>query len=270
MSVLDCSALLGKKSEAVLERLGRVLAEAERRQPSMVILDSVDSLAPAEADSTGEPPQRGAYFSQLASAFRRRLTRLTERVTRVTVLATGSGLHPALRRPPGLHVFGLEVTLSAANAGGRAAQLRELSGAVLTDQQWRKLADRCRGFTALDLRRLVTRARLTVSNGGWLTEPVLSAALEGLTPSALQQIHQSRPAPVTWRQVGRLHEVRRQLITALQRPLQYPVLYARAGRHLARALLYGPPGSGKTLLARALAHQAEINCFTVKVGSGID
>ncbi|XP_043235487.1 peroxisome biogenesis factor 1-like [Amphibalanus amphitrite] len=265
VSLLDCSALLGKKAEAVLERLGRLLAEAERRQPAVVVLDSLDALAPPEQESSGEPSQRGAYFAQLSSALRRRLNALSEDGRRVAVVATGSGLHPALGRPAGLHVFGLELTLAAADSAGRVLQLRELSeGAPLDGEQWRRLADRCRGFTALDLRRLVTRARLAVG-GGRLTEPALAAALDGLSPAALLEVHQSRPAPVTWGQVGGLHAVRRQLVAALQRPLLYPVLYARAGRHLqARALLYGPPGSGKTLLARALAHQADINFFTVK------
>ncbi|XP_037079300.1 LOW QUALITY PROTEIN: peroxisome biosynthesis protein PAS1-like [Pollicipes pollicipes] len=82
---------------------------------------------------------------------------------------------------------------------------------------------------------------------------------------ALDEVRQSRPDPVPWSQVGGLEDARQLLVDTLQRPLLYPALYARAGRHVqARALLYGPPGSGKTLLARALAHQADSTSLQVK------
>ena len=70
---------------------------------------------------------------------------------------------------------------------------------------------------------------------------------------------------VTWRDVGALAEVRAELEMAIVQPLRRPELFAALGLSApAGVLLYGPPGCGKTLLAKAIANETAANFISVK------
>lgn len=90
------------------------------------------------------------------------------------------------------------------------------------------------------------------------------SALETIQPSALREGFASRP-DVTWADVGALEHVRDDLMMAIVQPIRRPEVFAALGLHApAGVLLYGPPGCGKTLLARAVASESGANFISVK------
>lgn len=89
-------------------------------------------------------------------------------------------------------------------------------------------------------------------------------AMRQIEPSAIREVFVDVP-DVTWQQVGGLEEVKQNLTEAVEWPLRYPELFARAGIHPPKGLLiYGPPGCGKTLLAKAVANESQANFISVK------
>ena len=91
-----------------------------------------------------------------------------------------------------------------------------------------------------------------------------TSALNNIEPSALREVVFSQPTE-TWEDVGGLEDAKIQLKEIIEWPLKYPELYKHlASKPPSGILLYGPPGSGKTLLAKALAHETEVNFISVK------
>ncbi|MEM3489550.1 MAG: AAA family ATPase, partial [Nitrososphaerota archaeon] len=89
-------------------------------------------------------------------------------------------------------------------------------------------------------------------------------AYKEITPTALREVEIETPT-VHWEDIGGLHEVKQRLIEAIQWPLEYPEKFERLGIKPPKGiLLYGPPGCGKTLLAKAVATEAEANFITIK------
>ena len=90
------------------------------------------------------------------------------------------------------------------------------------------------------------------------------SALNSIEPSALREVLITQPTE-TWDDVGGLEDAKLQLKEIIEWPLKYPELYKHLdSRPPNGILLYGPPGCGKTLIAKALAHESEINFISVK------
>ena len=89
-------------------------------------------------------------------------------------------------------------------------------------------------------------------------------ALREVTPSGMREVFIENP-DVKWDEVGGLAEVKRELQEAVEWPMKYPVLYEKLGHKMPRGiLLHGPSGTGKTLLAKAVATQSEANFVSVR------
>ena len=89
-------------------------------------------------------------------------------------------------------------------------------------------------------------------------------ALRMVEPSAMREVLIEIPN-VPWDDVGGLNEVKQELKESSEWPLIYPHLYKKAGiRSVNGVLLFGPPGCGKTLLAKAVATESEINFLAIK------
>ncbi|MBT7359670.1 MAG: AAA family ATPase, partial [Thaumarchaeota archaeon] len=89
-------------------------------------------------------------------------------------------------------------------------------------------------------------------------------ALVEVTPSGMREVFIENP-DVSWEEIGGLAEVKRELMEAVEWPMKYPGLYDKLGHKMPRGiLLHGPSGTGKTLMAKAVATESEANFVSVR------
>lgn len=98
----------------------------------------------------------------------------------------------------------------------------------------------------------------------YLTSADFRLALEQVQPSSKREGFSTVP-DVTWSDVGALHATREELQMAIVQPIRRPELFSAVGIDAAcGVLLWGPPGCGKTLLAKAVANESRANFISVK------
>ena len=97
-----------------------------------------------------------------------------------------------------------------------------------------------------------------------ITQQDFKEALKIVRPSALREVLIEKPN-VKWIDIGGLASVKQELIEAVEWPLKYPESFKRLGVRPPRGiLLFGAPGTGKTLLAKAVANESEANFISIK------
>jgi transitional endoplasmic reticulum ATPase len=259
-------------------RLREVFEQAARQAPSIVFLDEIDAIAPKRDRVVGDVEKR--VVAQLLTL----MDGLAQRAQVVVIAATNlpNALDPALRRPGR---FDREIAISIPDRDARRAILdvhrrdMPLASEVNLDQ----LASVTHGFVGADLEALCREAAMNalrrtlpaidldagsvppeVLNKLEVTPDDFQVALREVEPSAIREVFVERPA-VRWDDVGGLDEAKRRLIEAVAWPLTHAALFAKAGVRPPRGvLLSGPPGCGKTLLARAVANETGVNFLSVK------
>lgn len=269
-------------------RLREVFDEATKNAPSVIFLDEIDAIAPKRADVVGDVEKR--VVAQLLAL----MDGLVSRGDVVVIGATNlpEMIDPALRRPGR---FDREVAISVPNAAGRLRilQIHTMRMPLAEDVDLDRLAQITHGFVGADLEALCKEAGMLAlrellpllelgdgrSDGGQgnqqgdkddATPPIKVAlrhfltALKGIEPTATREFFAEKPN-VGWKDVGGLDEIRKLLLGALEWPTRYPQLFARAKLGMPRGILFsGPSGTGKTLMAKALAGELEINFITVE------
>ncbi|MFW6450592.1 MAG: CDC48 family AAA ATPase [Nanoarchaeota archaeon] len=147
-----------------------------------------------------------------------------------------------------------------------------------------QLVEKTHGFVGADLASLTREAAMEVlrrlipdidlSEDKELPQSVLEKlrikmrdfgeALKSVRPSAMREVYVDTPN-VSWNDVGGLQEVKQELKEAIEWPLKNPMSFRRLGVKPPKGvLLYGPPGSGKTLIAKAVAKEGGVNFISVK------
>jgi len=262
------------------KRLREIFGEARENAPSIIFIDEIDAIAPKREEVTGEVERR--VVAQLLAL----MDGLESRGRVIVIAATNrpNAIDPALRRPGR---FDREIEIGVPDRQGRLEILQiHTRGVPLADDvDLERLADVTHGFVGADLAALVKEAamralrRVLSQERVDLEAPEIPAevleklevrmedfleALKDITPSALREVVVQVPN-VRWEDIGGLEEVKRELQMAVEWPLKYPELFSRAGARPPRGiLLYGPPGCGKTLLAKAVANESEANFISVK------
>lgn len=100
-----------------------------------------------------------------------------------------------------------------------------------------------------------------------VTEADINVALENCTPLSLQGVQLYKSGDHSWRDIGGLADTKSSLTEILQWPLKYPEIFKNAPIKLqSGVLLYGMPGTGKTMLAKAIAGECGVNLISIKVG----
>ncbi|MCD6491882.1 MAG: CDC48 family AAA ATPase [Candidatus Njordarchaeia archaeon] len=263
------------------ERLRRLFEEARKRAPAIIFIDEIDAIAPKRSEVTGDVEKR--VVSQLLAL----MDGLEPRENVVVIGATNrvNALDPALRRPGR---FDREIEIGVPNTQGRLEILKIHTRGVPLDKDvnLEKLAELTHGFVGADLAALVRESAMHALRR-FLKEydvkiddpdPVPEEHLENLKvsmkdfldalndirPSALREIYVEIPN-VRWTDIGGLEDVKQQLMEVVEWPLKYPSAFERIGIKPPKGvLLYGPPGCGKTLLAKAVSTESEANFISVK------
>jgi transitional endoplasmic reticulum ATPase len=260
------------------QKLREVFEDAKKHAPAIIFIDELDAIAPKREEVTGEVEHR--VVAQL-------LTLMDGLEARGDVIVIGAtnragALDPALRRP-GRFDREIEITLPDKQGRMEILQIHTRNMPLERDVDLKRLADMTHGYTGADLAALAREAamkalRRYLPNIDIEQESIPPEILEKMTvkmddfvaaykeviPTTLREVYIETPE-VRWEQIGGLSEVRELLKEAVEWPLKNPEVFDRLGiKPLKGILLYGPPGCGKTLIAKAIATESEANFITIK------
>ena len=260
------------------KQLREIFDEAAANAPAIIFIDELDSIAPKREDVSGEVERR--VVAQL-------LTLLDGMQGRDNVIVIGAtnrpdAIDPALRRGGR---FDRELEIGVPDKNGRSEIIGiHTRGMPISDDfeiEW--LLDNTHGFVGADISALVREAAMKALRRYLpeidLDEEQIPAevlekmevrmadfrlAIKEIEPSALREIYLEVPE-VCWDQVGGLMEVKERLKESIEWPLTRPEMFDHFGINPPRGIvLFGAPGTGKTLIAKAIANEAKANFITIK------
>ena len=272
--------IIGKFYGESEERLRRIFEEAQENAPSIIFIDEIDAIAPKREDMGGEKQVERRVVAQLLAL----MDGLESRGQVVVIAATNipNALDPALRRPGR---FDREISVPIPNSAGRLEilQIHTRGMPLAKDVDLKRIASLSHGFVGADLEALAKEAAMAcvrdilpyvdlrtqhipyekVSTLEVGMRHFLSALIE-IEPSAIREVFVEIP-DVSWQDIGGLEDIKAELSNAVKWPLEHAELFERCAIQPTRGiLLHGPSGTGKTLLARALAKESGINFISVK------
>lgn len=272
----EIMARKGGESEA---NLRQAFEEAQQKSPSIIFMDELDSIAPKREQAQGETEKR--IVSQL-------LTLMDSLKPSSNVIVIGATNRPnviesALRRPGR---FDRELEIAIPDEDGRHEILKIKTKDMDLDDSVDlfQIARDTHGYVGADLSQLTLEAALQCirSNIGNFDveseEPIPEEALKSLIvddehflhglrvsdPSTLRENKVEVP-DVCWADIGGLEETKRELQEMVRYPIEHRGLFEQFGMQASRGVLfYGPPGCGKTLMAKAIANECGANFISVK------
>jgi transitional endoplasmic reticulum ATPase len=259
-------------------RLREIFQQAQQNAPSIIFIDELDAIAPKREEVTGEVERR--VVAQLLAL----MDGLSGRGNVIVIGATNrpGALDPALRRPGR---FDREIEIGVPDKAGRheVLQIHTRGMPLAEDVDLKKLSDMTHGYTGADLSALgretaMKALRRYLPQINLEEERIPPAVLEKMevkmddftnaykevTPTAMREVY-IEVTTVHWDDAGGLEDVKQRLKEAVEWPLKTPEIFTRLGIKPPKGiLLYGPPGCGKTLLARAVATESEANFISIK------
>jgi transitional endoplasmic reticulum ATPase len=259
-------------------RLREIFQQAQQNAPSIIFVDELDAIAPKREEVTGEVERR--VVAQLLAL----MDGLSGRGNVIVIGATNrpGALDPALRRPGR---FDREIEIGVPDKKGRyeVLQIHTRGMPLAEDVDLQKLSAMTHGYTGADLSALgretaMKALRRYLPQINLEEERIPPAVLEKMevkmddflgafkevTPTAMREVY-IEVTTVHWDDAGGLDDVKQRLIEAVEWPIKNPEIFTKLGiRPPKGILLYGPPGCGKTLLARAVATESEANFISIK------
>jgi len=261
------------------ENLRKKFEEAEKNAPSIIFIDEIDAIASKREETRGEVERR--VVAQLLAL----MDGLKSRGRVVVIAATNvpNILDPALRRPGR---FDRELEIGVPNKEGRLTILKihTRNMPLAKDVNLKDLAAITHGFVGADLSSFAKEAAMIVLRRVLpdlkydkdesipneileklqITKQDFKDALKVVRPSALREVLVEIPN-INWTDIGGLQGVKTELMEAVEWPLKHPDAFKRLGVKPPKGiLLYGAPGTGKTLMVKAVAHESEANFISIK------
>jgi transitional endoplasmic reticulum ATPase len=260
------------------KRLRGIFEKAEKESPSIIFIDELDAIAPKREEVTGEVERR--VVAQLLAL----MDGLEARGNVIVIGATNrvNAIDPALRRPGR---FDREIEIGVPDKRSRLEilQIHTRGMPLAKNVDLTILSDRSHGYTGADVAALCREAAMKALRR-YLPEIDLELthippeilekmevnlddfmdAYREVTPTAMREVFLEVPT-VRWDAVGGLDAVKQSLKESVEWPINQPQIFTEMGIEPPKGiLLYGPPGCGKTLLARAVATESEANFISVK------
>ncbi len=272
--------IMGKfygESEA---RLRSVFEDAQKHAPAIIFIDEIDAIAPKREDMGGEKQVERRVVAQLLAL----LDGLESRGHVIVIGATNipNTIDPALRRPGR---FDREISIPIPDRNGRLQiiEIHTRGMPLAKDVDLEKLAEITHGFVGADLEALAREAAMSalrkilpkidfeLSDIPYetllkleITMDNFLEALKEIEPSAIREVFVEVP-DVKWSDVGGLENIKQELKEAIEWPIKHPDVFKKANTHPPKGiLLYGRPGTGKTLLAKAVANESGVNFISIK------
>jgi transitional endoplasmic reticulum ATPase len=276
--VINGPEIMSKLAGESESNLRKAFEEAEKNAPAIIFIDEIDAIAPKREKTNGEVERR--IVSQL-------LTLMDGLKSRAHVMVIGAtnrpnSIDPALRR---FGRFDREIDIGIPDPTGRLEVLAIHTKNMKLDEDvdLEQVANETHGFVGADLAQLCTEAALTcirekmylidledetipgeVLDSLSVTMDHFRTALGVCNPSALRETVVETPN-TTWDDIGGLENVKRELKELVQYPVEHPEMYHKFGTEPSKGVLfYGPPGCGKTLLAKAIANECQANFISIK------
>ncbi len=259
-------------------RLRDIFKEAKEKSPSIVFIDEIDSIAPKREEVTGEVERR--VVSQLLSL----MDGLEARGKVIVIAATNrpNAIDPALRRPGR---FDREIEINVPSKKGRLEilQIHTRNMPLVDDVDLDILSRKTHGFVGADLEYLAKEAAMKTLRRMLpelkldeekmkpeflemlkVTMTDFEYALKDITPSAMREVYLESP-DVKWSDIGGLESFKKDLQEAVEWPMKYSEIYEQIGYTMPKGvLIHGPSGTGKTLLAKAVATESEANFISIR------
>ncbi len=259
-------------------RLREIFQKAQETAPSIIFIDEMDAIAPKREEVTGEVERR--VVAQLLSL----MDGMGSRGNIIVIGATNrpNAIDPALRRPGR---FDREIEIGVPDKEGRyeILQIHTRNMPLAKNVDLRRLSEITHGYTGADIAALCREAAMKALRR-YLPEINLeeesippevldrmevnmedfTAAYREITPTAMREVYVEVPN-IHWDEIGGLEEAKAELRESVEWPIKSPDAFKRMGIKPPKGiLLFGPPGCGKTLLARAVATESEANFISIK------
>jgi transitional endoplasmic reticulum ATPase len=282
---VNCTSLQSKATIVghAERELSRLFRRRSSSQPTLLIFDDIHLICPKRAGGYNQPGTdrlTATLLSLLDGVVVADDDIGGSSIVVLAITTNPSVLDPALRRPGRLDQE-VEVPIPD-EASTRAEILRFHSDRAgcstdISDDQWLELAKLAKGFNGADcllavkeavrqvvFRTMNERARDEPSRTIVVSFEDFKAAIRMTKPSAIKSISVEIPQ-VRWSDIGGMDEVKRDLRDAIELPMSHGTMLEQLGVPPPRGiLLYGPPGCSKTLMARALATEGQMNFLAVK------
>jgi len=270
--------IMSKMAGESESNLRKAFEEAEKNAPSIIFIDEIDSIAPKRDKTNGEVEKR--IVSQMLTL----MDGLKGRSNTVVIGATNrpNSIDPALRR---FGRFDREIDIGVPDENGRLEIFRIHTRNMKLDPEVdpEYVARETHGFVGADMAALCTEAamqcirekmELIDVEGDTIDAEILDSmsvtndhfkfALGVSNPSSLRETVVEVPN-TSWDDIGGLEDVKNELRELVQYPIEHPEKFEKFGMNPSRGVLfYGPPGCGKTLLAKAVANECQSNFISVK------
>jgi len=270
--------IMSKMAGEAEGNLRRAFEEAEKNAPAIIFIDEIDSIAPKRDKTNGEVERR--IVSQMLTL----MDGMKGRAQTVVIGATNrpNSIDAALRR---FGRFDRELDIGVPDDNGRLEILRihTKNMKLAPDVKLEDIAANTHGFVGADLAQLCTEAALTcirekmdlidleeetidaeVLDSMAVSQDHFQSAMGQCNPSSLRETVVEVPN-VKWDAIGGLEETKRNLQEMILYPIDHPEKFEKFGMTPSRGVLfYGPPGCGKTLLAKAVATECSANFVSIK------
>uniref|UniRef100_A0A803WEX4 Peroxisomal ATPase PEX1 n=1 Tax=Ficedula albicollis TaxID=59894 RepID=A0A803WEX4_FICAL len=283
VEVIDCKALRGKRLVNVRKRVEEAFLEAAWRQPSIILMDDLDHIVGVPSTPEHENSPETVESNRLSYVLKDLMKEVISMGSLIALIATSQSehsLHPSLVSAQGTHLFQCFKCIPSPDQKQRYEMLYSIIKKKLnydlkdfSDLDLQCIAKETEGFVARDFTMLVDRAIHTcasnqnASDNGDLNLSTVDfqKALKDFTPLALRNVSLHKPKDLGWDRIGGLKDVKQMLKDTIMLPAKYPELFANLPiRQRSGVLLYGAPGTGKTLLAGVVARESGMNFISIK------